>query len=112
MRLNVTVILLVLLVPHDSVAQDRYSEEEVATMNRVLWALEGKKRQCAHDFIKGYEYYAYPHCMKYNRNPRICKQYKGKVPHSVIESAFDICKVDWQVQEKRPEEKPSNAGRK
>ena len=86
---------IVLLCSVSTQAQERYTKEEERSLNATLRELVGVQKKCAVGFIQGYEHYTYPHCVQYNRDKGFCKNYKGKVPTSVIDTAFNICNIQW-----------------
>ncbi|ARN74039.1 hypothetical protein [Oceanicoccus sagamiensis] len=75
-------------------AKERYTPTEKTLIKTTLQQLQGRKKTCVVSFIKGYEVYTYPHCMQYRKDKAFCNQYKGSVPTSVVDTAFDICDVE------------------
>jgi len=88
-------LFLLLCAPALSDEGGRYTQLEQQRMLELMRSLEGKQRKCVSSFVRGYEVYAYPHCMKYRNDKSFCKQYKNTVPISVVDTAFDICDVQW-----------------
>jgi len=99
-RLVIAVVFGLLGAVHLALAEGRYSPEEEQALNARLHSLEGKQRECAVSFVKGYEQYTYPHCKRYNKKDKeFCAFYKEAVPTSVIETALHICRIEWSLAE-------------
>ena len=95
--IKLTTVLISTLLSLSTYGTERYTGEEKEIIQRTLKALDGEQLKCVASFMKGYEVYTYPHCTQYNSDKEICKKYKNSVPTSVVDTAFHICSVNWQL---------------